>query len=261
MVSLAVHVVGKSVELCSDPDVKWGADYNDGECLFVVCAQVRCDRSQLSLSPSVVFYLLCLTLLKFLEEQFWKVVSQRVTLLAYLSVSLQWRPGTWESFTHESKVSQNLMKRLQLKVLHKWAEACFHPLTAYALTRMPQETVTRSELKARVILASYVADISESEHHISMRIWSQTAFQCHRCLVLKAKTIQVTSSRKKTFFKNKRHVESIQFACRQCLSAKFYVSVYSSSYDRAIIFIHCWFLLFRGHFFDSRLPLDVCVVL
>lgn len=73
----------------------------------------------------------------------------------------------------------------QLKALHDCIETCFHPLTERAVTGFTCETSDKKNLKAHILPASCVADISETEHLLSMKSRSQAAFPCRQCSVQK----------------------------------------------------------------------------
>lgn len=89
-----------------------------------------------------------------------------------------------------------------MEALHECIQTCFQPLGNRAIAGVQCETSDKN-LKAHILLASYVADIPEPEDLLSMKRGSQTAFPCHGSPVKKGQLPQFTKERRRTLQETK----------------------------------------------------------
>lgn len=140
------------------------------------------------------FFPFHLKLVKIPEEQRRQLTEQGLTVLAYFSVSFCRKQESFKTSTDRMKGFHGLNKNHQLKALHDYSEACLHLLVECAMSGLTCETSDKKILKKRLLLTSYVTDISDTEDLLSMKRESQTDFPCHRCFVGKLQMSQITCS-------------------------------------------------------------------
>ena len=167
------NLVERAIKQHNRSDVRWRTFESDGEQSVTGFCQVYSDKS--FANESFSFYPLHLLLLNLTESKRRKMITSGASIISYLPIKF------------ESKSEENLSSkftRIQLlQALHKSIEYFFLGIIDAALPGISVVTEDKKKIRFHLVLASYVADIPESEDLVGVKRRVRTKKPCHRCLI------------------------------------------------------------------------------
>ena len=196
--TLAQEIIKKSQNRC----ISWRTLAADGDESFIAMVQIYSDKSQTSLKTSALkFYPLHLTLFNFKEEWRRRVISSGESIIGYL-------PVEFSELTPNGRRKGN--REDILLALHDSIEFIFEPLMKVAMEGISFQTADFKNVRAHLMLSSYVADIPEAEDMLSIKRNTNTSSPCHRCLVGKESMSCVTDVAERSVGNNLKMFHSLK---------------------------------------------------
>lgn len=180
------RAVKEQIELSQKRDVFWRTISLHGEQSGVGAIQVYSDKSQTTLGAhALFFYPLHVTLLNFTEEWRRANISSGRTIVAYLPVHNEPLNETKNTPTNAIQIPSKITRLLSLRALHSSINNALQPLAEASFCGLSVQTSDGFRLRLHFMMASYVADLPETEDLLSLKRGSATQSPCHRCMVQK----------------------------------------------------------------------------
>lgn len=174
----------KKVKQSLDANAMWHSSNSTFGTLGCWLIQLYSYKSQVSLTAStLMFYPLYVALLNIREGKRRKVMLVGKATVAYLSVSFQEKGDKNDERGMVSKLSSNSVKLLSS--LHKCNDFCLKPISDKASCGLVCTTTDGKKEKNvfYLLLASYIADIPESEDILAIKRDTQKVRPNHLCLL------------------------------------------------------------------------------